>query len=224
MKSDFFSKTIGVIGGIFLLFVAPMFFSCSDSSPSVSQILPSVVFDFKSADSVPEVYLSVFIATLSEARRAEAFTIRYTDETLPFEWRVVNPEILITNDKNHYVFAQKLSPLNSIIPQGDYQVIYSDAVGNEAEGSFKIEYNEKLLKSKVEDVFEIHKNLTENIALYDEFNQLFFMGKPKQNWKSDSDILNDQKRAAFKRKVLSTNQNRIVFLLPVEKLSKLPPA
>lgn len=219
-KSCFFSK---IIGGIVLgiaLGLSSVIFSCADSTPAFSKASFSVVLDYKDEESKPEARFALFLLMNSDNRRAESFTVKSSDDTMNMEWIVSNPKI-VTIENQKYVFVENLATVGSEpFKKGLYNVVYTDAAGQEIEFDFNVGYDDGILEAKSSEVRGMLGSATENIVLYNEFNMIIYIGKRKSNWSSDEGILKDYKAAAFKRTVFFTKDNKVVCLLPMSNIAR----
>jgi len=230
MKLISFSKIIDssgtfksfVLSMIFLslkLFFVSIFtfliFSCEENNPEIKEVQPSVVFSYVDENSLPENYLSVFVKTLSDNNRVESFIVKTVDNDINLKWIVKNPDRFTEGD-NKYVFARRLNPIDStVIPKCNYFVEYMDSAGKNTEIEFSVAYDSKYSSLKMADVETVFNNSPTYISLYDEYNQLIYIGKKKNDWNKKENILRDYKRACFRRDVYAIQNNRVVFLFPL---------
>lgn len=214
-------KYIDVVNILFKVFVSSMFFlffSCADSSPKVSKVEPSIVFDYSKENEYPDMYLTVFVKTESNNRRAKSLEIKSLENPFGIEWIVSNPEIFSINGEM-YVFSKRLKPISDgKILIGKYQVIYKDAADEEVISEFFLSYDEKYLNLKKNNLESVLSDYQENIALYDEEKKMIYEGSVFANWQSNDDIIKDYDKVAFKRKIYFSKNEEIVFLLPLEIL------
>lgn len=199
-----------------LIFTLCVLFSCADASPELILASGSMVFDYEENDSLPDTRLAVFVQMESEVQRAE--TLVMESRSSGYCWRVTSPKLFRNGDKKWACYTNLQPPAKAKIPDGVYDFRYIDAAGEEAASSFIINYPEQLLTTKAENVRDVLKSVTENIALYDKNNVLIFFGKSRNNWVSNASILRDFNAAVTKRRCLSANNNRVICLLPEESL------
>lgn len=207
---------------LFAFFSAFSFFSCSDSEADVVSVSSTLVLDFNDNDSNPQVRLAVFFQLANEAQRSEHFVV--THEESGYSWTVSNPGIFSGLNKSYAYSANLSVSEGEDFPSGSYSVVYYDAAGNEDEAKFSVNYDKRILKSKVDTFSEFLSNSNQNIAVYDEDDELLFMGKAKSAWKSNAAILKDYKLAEIKRICYVTPGNTIVCMMPAEKLKENPAA
>lgn len=200
-----------------LILTGFLFSSCSESSANILSVNASVVFDYKDEKSLPETSLSVFIQGEYEAQRADFLKITEIEEN--YSWNVYSPVIFESQNKNWIGYPSLLAPEGKVIKNGEYEVLYTDAAGNEAEEKFFIKYNEEILKSKPENVRKAAgMNLSEVVILFDKNMNMLFYGTAKRVWKKNSDILKEYSRAFFKRRILTDTSGTVVIKLPLENL------
>lgn len=214
MRRPFFLK---VIGGIL-----PVLFSCSDSPPAVDFVEASLVVEFPERSAPQTQRLCLFLRTESDPRRAEAIVVRSPAafQEFPLEWRVESPKSVEMQGMDFSVSALLSPPPGSPVPRGGYAVTYEDSAGNDVEAEFSVEYEDSLISAGAGDFPGILGKAEERLALYDADGRMVFLGKPSKNWKADSDIRKERKDAVFKRYVYYTEEQKIVCLMPVERLSE----
>ncbi len=207
-----FPAGIFIIPAIFILF-----FSCSSSDEtSIAATNASLVFDYTES-KFPEVYLSVFVQTENEAQRTESLKI--LDKKNNLSWTVTKP-VLISNDKKNWAGYPLLKPADSKnIENGEYEILYTDAAGNEASSTFTINYDSALLETEYERIKNVISSaLSEITIIYDKNMNMLFYGTAKKSWKNNASILREYGRAVFKRTVLTSVSGNLVFKSPLENL------
>lgn len=203
---------------IFSLFLL-CFFSCAESDADITSASSAVIFDFSDNENPPSARLAVFLMLANEAQRTESFSVSHEDSG--YTWFVAKPEIFSENKngKNYACSLNLVPPDGEDIPVGAYTVVYSDSAGNDDDAVFSVNYDEKLLSSTTANFKDFLGSLTENIAIYDDSDELLFMGKAKKAWTSNAAILKDYKLADTKRLCYVTAGNAIICLMPKEKLN-----
>ena len=102
-----------------------MLFSCSDSTPQVSTVQSTVVFDFADEKSSPSLRLSIFAETQGDVHRAGE--IRLYHEESGMEWLCRSPQKIAGNDKKSWAGHRNfVSPGEASVPQGRYTLYYDD--------------------------------------------------------------------------------------------------
>ncbi len=209
-KTSFFSFSF--------LASAVLFFSCSASEPAVLAVNAAVVFDY-SASTLPEVSLSVFVQTENEVQRARTLKVDLKSQNL--SWTVTDPVTISHNRKNWVGYPSLKVSSGQKIENGDYEILYTQADGEEVSAVFKVDYDEKLLETEFENVRNVAgSSLSEITVLYDKEMNMLFYGTAKKSWKTNSNILRDYTRAVYRRKVLTNVSGNLVFKPPLEKLSE----
>ena len=206
---------------IFLTLFLPFLFSlfsCSDSQADVVFATANTVFDYKDADSNPSVRLAVFFQLNNEVQRTESFEV-YNQES-GYSWNVNHPGVFSSLNKN-YAYALSLNaPEGESLPRGNYSVKYFDAAGNEDSTDFTVNYKKELLTSTAATCREILGQSTENLAIYDDKEQLLFMGSAKNSWKDNAAILKDYKSACWKRQCFIASSTSVICMMPMEALQE----
>ncbi|MCR4823638.1 MAG: hypothetical protein K5873_12290 [Treponema sp.] len=201
---------------IFLAFFSFFIFSCSDSEADVAIVTSSIIFDYYDNESLPSQRLAVFLQVTNDVQRTDSFTISH--DKSGYSWNVVKPGIFRGMNKNYAYSANLSAPVGEYIPTGLYSVVYFDAAGSEDSVTFSVNYKEELKSSKASDCQQILGNSIENIAIYDDAEELLFMGKAKSNWKTNANILKDYKLASTKRICYVNPGNTVICMMPAENL------
>ena len=81
---------------ILLLLLSTLFFSCSQTSPSVNSVEAYVVFDFDNEISKPQQRLSVFVNLESEVQRTSAIIVKNKENS--YIWNVSYPSLISAGD------------------------------------------------------------------------------------------------------------------------------
>ncbi|MBQ0051003.1 MAG: hypothetical protein KBT11_02940 [Treponema sp.] len=214
-KSNF---GFSLLSAVFALVFSFLLYSCADSEADVVFSAGTVIFDFADEETVANTRLAVYVQTSSEVQRADYFTAENEDSG--WIWTVHSPE-MFSVDSKQYAFASNLrSPQGESIPQGKYNVVYYDAAGKSDEMAFEVKYNKDLLKVKSEKSPELVPNKTEYLAIYDNQDELLFMGKRKNNWRDNAAILKDYKIGHKIRVCYANPSNTVVCLMPAQLLKE----
>lgn len=218
MKNSPFKKKIRTPSIFFYIAVPLIFFSaCSSNENSILSINPSVVFEYETQDSKPNLSLSVFIQTEGKAQRAESLKISSKQNSL--YWIVQNSIIFENAGKNWLGYTSLKIPEGFSLENGIYTVTYTDALGEEFLGSFSLSYRKEILESDVSSIREkAGVPLSENYVLFDEDMNMLYYGAKKTSWKDANDMIKEYKSAFYLRKMLSTVSGSLVFVTPVENL------
>ena len=211
-------KAFRLVAGISLIpAFCILFFSCSASDEtSIAATNASLVFDY-SQNKTPDVYLSVFVQTENEAQRSDSLKI--SDRQNNLSWTVTKP-VLISNDKKKWAGYPLLKATDGKkIENGEYEILYTDAAGNEASSVFSVDYDSALLETEFELVRNVVSSALSQITIiYDKNMNMLFYGTAKKSWKNNSLIIRDYSRAVFKRTVLTSVTGNLVFKSPLENL------
>ena len=207
---------------LLVLITAFSFFSCADAEPELILATSSVVFDYADDAGLPQTRLAVFVQMDSEVQRAERLEMENRDTG--YNWRVSAPRLFTNGDKKWACYTNLQPPAHVDLPAGVYDFRYIDAAGEEATSSFIVSYPSALLKTKSDEAAAFLSSIAENLALYDKNNVLVYFGKPRSNWTSNAAILRDFNAAVTKRRCLSSDNNRVVCMMPEESLFEVAAA
>lgn len=204
----------------FLFLIFPLLFaSCSSNSAEVIIASASVVFDYKTSSTMPQLRFSVFAKVENDVRTAKSVTARNVSSGL--EWHCDNPQLLNVSQDEQWVGYSCFLPQESrAIPRGEYEFTCLDMDGEtETSSSFLIDYPEELLTATSTQVLSsINYKYETMIAVYSNEGDLVYFGKPREKWKTDSDIILDFKNAVSKRVCYSFKKGAAVmcFMPPVD--------
>jgi hypothetical protein len=224
MKCKFFSifsKTFAVL--FFSLF---FFASCSDTTPHISSLHKTLIYEFNSVEEKAQIKLSVFINPSQDIRRSKSIEILHPESN--FVWKIENPKIIENNKKSYFGHSSLTVPSNFNFPEGLFELKYFDIADRDITEKFEI----NLLKSmadtkdgfvKSSDVLS-RKAGTEcskkNIILQDAVGKEIYFGIYSSIIDTDEKILKLFPDAETKRIYFSNQNNSVVILLPQETLKK----
>lgn len=211
---------------IILFFSLIFFVSCSDTSPHISSLHKTLIYEFPSEDEKAQVKLSVFINPSQDIRRSKSIEILHPETN--FIWKVDNPQIYEDNKKSYFGYSAFTVPPHFDFPEGLFQLTYFDIADRSIKENFEI----NLLKSMAtkEDVFvkagdvRTGKAGTEctqkKIIIFDEIGKEIFFGFFSSLINSDEKILNLFPDAVTKQIYYSNSNNSVVIILPKETIKK----
>lgn len=201
---------------LFLLFPFFLFlFSCSQNLPELNTVAGTVIYDFESEESTPDLRLGVFVDVSSDAHRAEFLKIVCFQND--FEWECNKPE-KVSNGKKQYVgYANFVMPGKDSFPQGKYTVYYTDANGNEESCIMNISYSTEILQMTPAETAEHLKTLhaVENLAVFDEEAVLIFYGEKSDELQNIESVWRRYPAADSARTVWTRNSGREMCIFPV---------
>jgi len=183
---------------ILLLLLSTLFFSCSQTSPSVNSVEAYVVFDFDNEISKPQQRLSVFVNLESEVQRTSAIIVKNKENS--YIWNVSYPSLISAGDSQWAGYTNIVPCTGETIPQGFYTVTYCNALGETVDSSFSISYNKDLCeKTSNEAVLLLGNIKQEKIAIYSHEGMLLFFDAKKRQWTNDEKIWAEFKDATSYR-------------------------
>jgi hypothetical protein len=187
--------------------------SCANSVPEVLSSSSTVVFDYHDEKSVPQVRLSVFTETGSDARRAAR--IRVASKSDEYEWTTGEPQLIGSDNRQWAGYTNFVVPDAGKITQGVYDLFYTDAEGRTVQNSFSVSYPEKLAGSKASAVQSIlGPAAKEMVAAYMADGTLVYYDARKPAWKDTDAIWNALKLASSIRLCWTSADGSVVCLLP----------
>ena len=209
---------------IILFFSLIFLVSCSDTTPHISSLHKTLIYEFSSEEEKAQVKLSVFISTSQDVRRAKTIEILHPETN--FVWKVDNPQIYEENRNTYFGYSAFTVPENFDFPEGLFELTYFDVADRSVNEKFEI----NLLKSmsdtkdgfvKASDVLS-RKFGTEcshkKIILQDAIGKEIFIGFYSSLINSDEKILNLFPDAVTKQIYFSNSNNSVVILLPQETI------
>ena len=224
MNRNFFSVTLNCF--VVLFFSLFFFVSCSDTTPHISSLHKTLIYEFTSEDEKAQVKLSVFINPSQDIRRSKSIEVFHPKTD--FVWKIENPQIYEENKKNYFGYSSLTVPSDFNFPEGIFELTYFDVADRSVKENFEI----NLLKSmadtedgfvKASDVLA-RKAGTEcsqkKIILQDAVGKEIFFGLYSSLLDSDEKILKLFPDAEIKRVYFSNHNNSVVILLPQETIKK----
>ena len=131
------------------------------------------------------------------------------------------PVTFVETDKNWVGYPVLLAAEGQSVKNGEYEVLYVDAAGNEALERFTVKYSEKILTSRPEDERKnAGVNLSEILVLFDKDMNMLFYATPKRTWRNNASILKDYSRAVYKRRILTDSSGSLIIKFPLESLKE----
>ena len=197
-----------------------LFSSCTDSSPQIDQVYHTLVYDFTDNSLSPKVSLSVFIAPLSDERRIKEMSIIH--QGTGYSWQIDTPYV-IKDGENMYFGSQSIvAPFSSDIPEGRYDVYFSDLAMRDTAISFILN---KLasLKDKDQSLLKVQGFLNKqwatecsikNIVIYDVLENELYTGLRGIELSDDDAIRSMFSAAVSYREFYKNIENTTVIFLP----------
>jgi hypothetical protein len=202
---------------LFIIAILYTLTGCSDSLPDVISASGTVVFDYSSPDTYPQIRLAVFVETASDARRATQ--IKAVCRSNNYEWITDNLLVLGSDNRQWTGYTNFVCPTLQSIPSGPYDLYYTDAADRTVQTDFLVSYPEALVTAKAADVLTIMgDNKQELLAANLSDGTLIYYGPRKPEWKTDTDIWNALTLAQTIR-VCWTNEKQSVvcMMIPSER-------
>lgn len=199
---------------IISIFVLFLLVSCTDSSPSVSSIYTTVIFDYPKENTKPDQRLSIYALVSSNYKKADKIILKHNDTNL--EWICDEPRLFSEVSNRFYVGYSNFVFLDkNPIPQGNYKFLYQDFSEQTVESNLTLIYPSEYLNYTSSDFPKKFKGAKiVKIAIYNDLNNLIYYSEKKANWQNDSDILKEFYDAKKYRTVYCSPNNKIVCLMP----------
>jgi hypothetical protein len=198
------------------VFICSVYVSCANTTPELISSNATVVFDYHDGSSAPLMRLSVFTETGSDARRASQ--IKIASRNSGYEWTVEDPQ-LIGSDKRQWAgYTNFAVPGLRKLPQGQYDLFYTDAEDRTVQTVFSVSYPDHLVDSVASEAGTIlGPSAKEMIAVYMADGTLIYYNTRKPEWKNDDDMWNEMKSASSIRKCLAAADGTCVCFMPSEE-------
>ena len=219
-------KHFSVISKFLIILFFSLFFlvSCADTTPHISSLHKTLIYEFPSEDEKAEVKLSVFINPSQDIRRSKSIEILHPETN--FIWKIDNPQIYEDNKKSYFGYSALSVPEKFDFPEGLFELTYFDVADRSIKENFEI----NLLKSMVtkEDVFVKAEDVRsgkagtecsqKRIIIFDEIGKEIFFGFYSSLINSDEKILKLFPDAVTKQIYYSNSNNSAVIILPKETI------
>ena len=217
------SRIRNFIASLFITFTLFSFFSCSDSSPSISIISPTLVADYSDSLSSPSVRLCVFAEVNSDIRRCDYVKARHEGSGL--EWIADEPRLIAGRTRKFAGWSDFVVPSGMDIPSGKWTFTFSDFSGEESSGTFFLNYDKKMLEKKAGDFPDaIKESRNEVYAVYTDKGLLCYFGEKKRTWNNlEASILKHYPNAKYYRKCYQTKNKTVVYMMPPVFLPEIKP-
>jgi hypothetical protein len=193
-----------------------LYISCANTTPELLSSNGTVVFDYRDDTSVPEIRLSVFAEAGSDVRRAAR--IRVVSRADEYEWTTDDLKLIGSDNRQWAGYTNFAVPESKKIPQGQYDLYYTDAEEHTVQAVFSVTYPEKLVESKSADVKNIlGASAKEMVAVYMSDGTLIYYNVRKPEWTDDNAVWNDMKLASKMRICWTSADDSVVCLMPSEE-------
>lgn len=209
MRKKSFLKLI-----VFTLFFGFFVCACTQTVPEVRSGSCSLILEYNSLDSLPDVKLSVFFQSESEVRRYESFTVKALSSD--YSWNVTDIIKLNENKKNFIGYNNLVMPQDTKFPTGSYNVVFKNLDEEETEINISLNYNSEIysLKGKQVNNYIKNKNYRKKYAVYSEDGYLLFYGQLYGENSSLEKILYNYSEAVYYNEVLISSSGNITFIMP----------
>jgi hypothetical protein len=193
-----------------------LFVSCANTAPEILSSNATVIFDYRDDSSVPQIRLSVFAETGSDVRRAAK--IQISSKTGEYAWTVDDPLLIGSDSRQWAGYPNFVVPQSEPIPQGVYDLFYTDAEEHTVQTTFSVAYPEELIESKSLNVKNIlGTSEKEMIAVYMSDGTLIYYNVRKQEWVNDDAVWNELKLASSMRICWTSSDGSVICLMPVQE-------
>lgn len=187
--------------------------SCANSSPELVSVSASVIFEYADEKSAPHERLAVFAETGSDARRVES--LKAVSRTNNYEWTAESPVVFGSDNRQWAGYSDFVCPGTMEIPQGLYDLYYTDGQEKSVQAVFAVTYPPELKDAKMNEVPEkLGPFKREMVAAYLEDGELFYYDSKKPSWNTDNDIWNEFKQAASIRHCWTLANNSVICIMP----------
>ena len=161
------------------------FIGCAESIPAVGTASGIVVFEYNDVAELPHTRLAVFVDMHSDIRRTQ--WLRVVSRQQRYEWTGSEP-LLFTNGGHQWVGCTNFAcPDVQAVPQGLYDVQYTDAAGRTETGTFFVSYPAALLTADVDAVLPVLAGRTnEYVAAFSDTDILVYYGERQTSWEDDT--------------------------------------
>lgn len=212
---------------IFFLFLSLFFvfcFSCSDSSPQISGIFKTLIYEFNSEDEKANIRLSVFLTPSQDVRRSKSMEVTHHDSQ--FVWKINTPQVYAHENKNYIGHSSLIVPEDFIFPEGLFEVAYYDVADRKITENINVTPLKSMMETeegfvKASDV-RSKKTGTEctqkKIIICDEIGKEIFFGFYSSKLDSNDKILKLFPDAVTKRIYYCNQNNSVGILLPTENI------
>lgn len=211
------------------------FVSCANTVPEFVSLEATVVYDYQSLQEEPVQRLSVFAQSSQGSERIMSLRISFpVGNAFPDNklfWLIEKPLILNNGSKLWAGSPSLMPPYFGALPQGTYQVICTDLMGETAEGQFVLNYKEVDSPPLDQPIFFSQQEQSKDgegsskssdepvikMAVFsgvDGRGTLLFFDKIRKDWKDFTDIKDSYSKAKSLRICLDYPSRQVRYLLP----------
>ena len=201
--------------GLFLLSSAIFFSSCANDNPESTLVEHKIIYDFRDAESSPEVRLSVFVALESKIQMGASMKLVNEDSGL--EWNCSSGTLdKIELRDMKWVGSTNFVPVkNEVFPSGRYRVVYEDLAERECESSFELKYPENIFGLKSSEFpGAINTSISKKIAVYSNEDVLLYFGDEPAKWNTSEAVIMDYKNAWCTRVCYTICNDTVYCFMP----------
>ncbi len=187
--------------------------SCSDELPAIQDVRLAAVFDFRSPDAKPDMYLSLFVSPSSDIKTLKSLRLTHPDSG--FRWNVDKP-VTFENGARSWAGSPRLAPYRkTAFAAGDYVVEYVDKAERSGDFAARLAYPAALSDACAAEAAGILPAGSElNFAVYDQEGNLLYYGKKNNAWAGFAQIRAEYPDAHSARECLVSPDGATVCLLP----------
>ncbi len=216
------SKSLSRILSLSLCCAAVLLAGCSDTIPALTAVDVAVVYDFRDGEQEPRQELSVFVQ--SSVDTARVMEIAVFHPAMDIRWDVREPVVLSDGERVMAGSAHLMPPYFSPVPQGPYNITYTDLAGQVATGNFFLDYQDidpvplgQPLFLAREAGADESSEPARRLAVFsgaDGGGRLLFFGRARDGWDEPSDVAASYQDAKSLRLCLDYPSRQVRYLLP----------
>ena len=179
-------SSLPLLCSVFFLCAAGLFVSCSTGAPSFASIDSRVIFDYADSVSAPSMRLAVFVQVNKGGERSRSDAQGSLSVSAPgtgYVWECTSMQDAGFSGGGWWSgTAAFRPPPGTVLPEGQYQLEYTDAGGRSCRESFSVSYPAELAQQNLSALQRIAESRRQTLsAWYRQDGTLLFFGEDNRN-------------------------------------------
>jgi len=202
----------------FSFLIILLFASCQQTLPELTQSNYSVIFDFKSEESLPKARLSVFMESSSDIRRYNH--IQVSSQEAELTWYIDEISRVTSNGVEWAGNTNLVVPESQEIPQGIYEIVYFNLDDKSDKEYIDVSYDTKIYSLTGDQIINYMKNKSaiSEIVIYDADGNILYYGNKTSEFSNVRGIWNTYSNAETYQDIISLPGHYTICILPVKKV------
>ncbi len=215
VKKKLFLNAAIVMG--LILFICSIC-SCSNNAPQLREANLTIIFDYKSKDSLPTARMGVFVEAVSNQKRIDSLKVFAKGSDLIWE---SNNLLLAENEEQKYLGCVNLvMPQNQEFPAGEYTIEFQQYDEEKTEMKYVLSYDKSFYNAKTEQVASLmNKNMgSRMLKIFDADKKVIYYGPRTYEFSTARGIWNVYSQAKEFQEIWISGNKNVICNFPIEKV------